>query len=48
MKAIVISEPGGPEVLTITELPDPVPAPGEILIRVNAFGHPAGRHDREG
>jgi NADPH:quinone reductase len=38
MKAIVISTYGGPEVLTVTELPDPVPAEGEILIRVRAFG----------
>ncbi|WP_051757218.1 zinc-binding dehydrogenase [Kitasatospora purpeofusca] len=38
MKAIVISTHGGPEVLTVTELPDPVAAPGEILIRVRAFG----------
>jgi len=38
MKAIVISTYGGPEVLTVTELPDPVPAEGEILIRVLAFG----------
>jgi NADPH:quinone reductase len=38
MKAIVISAYGGPEVLTIAELPDPVPAAGEVLIRVRAFG----------
>ncbi|MFF2197871.1 zinc-binding dehydrogenase [Streptomyces sp. NPDC058157] len=38
MKAIVISAHGGPEVLTFTELPDPVPADGEVLIRVKAFG----------
>ena len=38
MKAIVISTYGGPEVLTVTELPDPVPVEGEILIRVRAFG----------
>ncbi|RPF44396.1 NADPH:quinone reductase-like Zn-dependent oxidoreductase [Streptomyces sp. Ag109_G2-6] len=38
MKAIVISAHGGPEVLTLTELPDPVPADGEVLIRVKAFG----------
>jgi len=29
---------GGPEVLTVTELPDPVPAAGEVLIAVRAFG----------
>ena len=38
MKAIVISSFGGPEVLTATELPDPVPAAGEVLIAVRAFG----------
>jgi NADPH:quinone reductase-like Zn-dependent oxidoreductase len=38
MKAIVISAYGDPEVLHITDLPDPVPAPGEVLIRVKAFG----------
>jgi NADPH:quinone reductase-like Zn-dependent oxidoreductase len=38
MKAIVISAYGGPEVLTVSELPDPVPAEGEVLIRVRAFG----------
>ncbi|MEU9047854.1 MULTISPECIES: zinc-binding dehydrogenase [unclassified Kitasatospora] len=38
MKAITISAYGGPEVLTVTELPDPVPAAGEVLIRVKAIG----------
>jgi NADPH:quinone reductase len=38
MKAIIISSYGGPEVLTVTELPDPVPAAGEVLIAVRAFG----------
>ena len=38
MKAIVITAYGGPEVLAVTELPDPQPGPGEILIRVRAFG----------
>ena len=38
MKAIIISSYGGPEVLTVTELPDPVPAPDEVLIAVQAFG----------
>ena len=38
MKAIVITAPGGPEVLAVRDLPDPVPADGEILIRVRAFG----------
>jgi NADPH:quinone reductase len=38
LRAIVITEYGGPEVLAYTELPDPVPAEGEVLIRVRAFG----------
>jgi NADPH2:quinone reductase len=38
MKAIVISSYGGPGVLTVTELADPVPADGEVLIAVRAFG----------
>jgi NADPH:quinone reductase-like Zn-dependent oxidoreductase len=38
MKAAVIREPGGPEVLAIEELPVPRPAPGWVLIRVKAFG----------
>ncbi|MEZ0115717.1 NADPH2:quinone reductase [Catenulispora sp. EB89] len=38
MRAITISRPGGPEVLTLADLPDPVPAAGEVLIRVRAFG----------
>jgi NADPH:quinone reductase len=38
VKAIVITAPGGPEVLAVRGLPDPVPGPGEVLIRVRAFG----------
>ncbi len=38
MKAAVIHEPGGPEVLRIERLPIPAPKPGEVLIRVKAFG----------
>eukprot|EP00850_Spirogloea_muscicola_P014231 SM000100S09458 [mRNA] locus=s100:392804:402348:- [translate_table: standard] len=36
MKAIVITQPGGPEVLQLRDVPDAVPAPGEVLIRVAA------------
>jgi putative PIG3 family NAD(P)H quinone oxidoreductase len=36
MHAITISEPGGPEVLTWTEQPDPVPGPGEVVLDVAA------------
>jgi NADPH2:quinone reductase len=38
MHAIVISAYGGPEVLTLTELPEPVPGAGDVLIKVHAFG----------
>ncbi|MEU7177003.1 MULTISPECIES: NAD(P)H-quinone oxidoreductase [Streptomyces] len=36
MKAITITEPGGPEVLTWTTVPDPEPGLGEVLIDVVA------------
>src|ERR1700760_2025888 len=36
MKAIVVHEYGGPEVLRFEEYPDPVPGPGEVLVRVAA------------
>jgi putative PIG3 family NAD(P)H quinone oxidoreductase len=36
MHAIRISEPGGPEVLAWTEVPDPVPGEGEVLVDVAA------------
>jgi NADPH2:quinone reductase len=38
MRAIVVREFGDPEVLRIEELPDPVPGPGELLVRVAACG----------
>lgn len=38
MKAIEISQPGGPEVLTIVERDVPVPKVGEVLIKVKAAG----------
>src|SRR5260370_14810046 len=38
MKAAVIREAGGPEVLKIESLPVPTPQSGEVLIRVKAFG----------
>jgi NADPH:quinone reductase-like Zn-dependent oxidoreductase len=36
MKAIVIHEYGGPEVLRFEEYPDPAPGSGEVLVRVAA------------
>lgn len=38
MKAAVIREPGGPEVLKIEKVPIPEPVAGKVLIRVKAFG----------
>src|SRR5215472_15124760 len=38
MKAAVIYEAGGPEVLKMESRPAPVPQPGEVLIAVKAFG----------
>ncbi|KAJ9383516.1 hypothetical protein DTO063F5_5173 [Paecilomyces variotii] len=38
MKAIVIHEPGAPSVLKLEQRPIPRPNPGEVLIRVKAFG----------
>src|ERR1022692_3796591 len=36
MKAIVVHQYGGPEVLKFEEYPDPVPGPGEVLVRIAA------------
>jgi putative PIG3 family NAD(P)H quinone oxidoreductase len=36
VRAIVISEPGGPEVLEAAEVADPVAGPGEVVLRVAA------------
>jgi putative PIG3 family NAD(P)H quinone oxidoreductase len=36
MYAVTIAQPGGPEVLTWSEVPDPVPGPGEVLVDVHA------------
>lgn len=38
MKAVVITQPGAPEVLQLTERPQPVPLPHEVLIKVLAAG----------
>ena len=38
MKAIQIQQTGGPEVLTVVDLPVPTPGPGEVLVKVHASG----------
>jgi putative PIG3 family NAD(P)H quinone oxidoreductase len=49
VRAVVITSPGGPEVLSMTEVPDPVPGPGEVLVQVVAAGvNPADAMQRMG
>ena len=38
MRCVEIVQPGGPDVLRLTERPDPVPGPGEVLVDVAAAG----------
>ena len=38
MNSIRVHKTGGPEVLRIEELPDPVPGPGEIVVNIEAIG----------
>ena len=37
-RAIVYSEIGTPDVLHLTEIPDPVAGPGEVVVRIDAVG----------
>lgn len=38
MRAVTITRPGGPEVLALSELPDPVAGPGQVVLDVRAAG----------
>jgi NADPH2:quinone reductase len=38
MRAIVINRNGGPDVLELSELPAPVPGPGQLLVQVGGAG----------
>lgn len=38
MKAIIMNQHGGPEVLELVERPVPEPKPGELLIRIQSAG----------
>jgi NADPH:quinone reductase len=38
VRAIQIRSTGGPEVLELREVPDPVPQPGEALVRIHTSG----------
>ena len=49
MKAIVVREFGGPDVLTFEDAPEPVPAAGQVLIKVHAVGvNPVDTYIRSG
>jgi NADPH2:quinone reductase len=54
VRAIVVRRPGGPEVLEQTQLPDPRPSPGEVVVDVAAAGvnfvdvyHRSGAYPRD-
>ncbi len=36
MYGVIVTAPGGPEVLQVAELPDPVAQPGQVVVRVQA------------
>jgi NADPH2:quinone reductase len=38
MKAAVYRETGDPDVITVTDRPDPVPGPGEVVVRIHRSG----------
>jgi len=49
MKAIVVREFGGPEVLKLDDLVDPQPGPGELVVKVRAIGvNPVDTYIRAG
>ena len=49
MKAIRISEFGGPEVMKLEDVPELVPGPGQVLVRVRAVGvNPVDTYIRAG
>jgi NADPH2:quinone reductase len=38
MKAIIVTRHGGPDVLALSDMPDPQPGPGQLLVHVSAAG----------
>ena len=49
MKAIQVHEFGGPEVLKLEDVPDPTPAPGQVVVQIHAAGvNPVDTYVRAG
>lgn len=49
MKAIRVSEFGNPEVMRLEDVPDPMPGPGEVVVKVHAAGvNPVDAYIRSG
>ena len=49
MKAIIVDSYGGPEVMRLGEIADPVPAEGQVLVRLHAAGvNPVDTYIRSG
>lgn len=49
MKAIVVNEFGGPEILTLSEIPTPEPLEGQVCVKVDAAGvNPVDSYIRTG
>ena len=49
MRAIRVEQFGGPEVLQVADVDDPVPGPGEVVVRLHAAGvNPVEAYIRSG
>src|SRR6266542_2078460 len=49
MRAILVREFGGPDVLRLEDVPDPKPGPSEVVVRIRAAGvNPVDTYIRSG